>query len=309
VRQLEVVGVSDDGTHVLLASAADADRPSHQLPIDDRLQAAVRGDLASNGSERAGPALSPKEIQSRLRAGDSPETVAKAAKTPLTRVMRYAGPVLSERDLIVEQARAARLTRPRGKPSTVSLGELVDGRIATVANLRPDSVAWSARRRDDGAWVVEVTYHARGNRSAAWLWQPATHELTALDVAGARLAAEASAPKRRSPRKQPGKKATATRKTTSARRRTTQRPLAVVEELVRETPAPPPRPSLAEQSLSADGRLAETAAAGDAASRRRTGRVAVPSWSDVLLGTQHDREEPAPPAGGSGSTRRGRRRS
>src|SRR6202012_2177814 len=109
----------------------------------------------------------------RLRAGESTEDIAKVAKIAISRVMRYAGPVLSERERVVEQAQAAVLQRARGPELSIPLGEAVDKHLAETAGLRPETVAWDARRRDDGAWIVDLSYTARGgSRTASRLWQP-----------------------------------------------------------------------------------------------------------------------------------------
>ena len=123
MRQLTVLAVSDDGTHLLLAASTDAAKPTHQILIDDRLHA-VRGEL-DDGTRRES-ALSPKEIQARLRAGDTPEQVAKAANVPVNRVLRYFGPVASERDRYPTQAQAATMRRTRGPAVTMTLGQAVE---------------------------------------------------------------------------------------------------------------------------------------------------------------------------------------
>jgi Protein of unknown function (DUF3071) len=267
VRRLEVVAVSDDGTYVLLATARDSAHPTHSVRIDGRLHAAVRGKL--DDSVRRESELSPKEIQARLRAGDAPEQVAKAAKVPVSRVMRYAGPVISERERIVDQARAAVMQRSRGPAPSVPLGLAAEKRLASTAGLRPDTVSWTARRRDDGAWVVSLGYVAKGgSRTATWLWQPAGRALTSLNSLGARLGADEVA-------------ATPRRKRAAPTRTTAKRAAAASS---RQTPtsrqaAEPPPAAVRSPAKSANG------------------RATVPSWSDVLLGVQ------SPPAA------RGRRRS
>jgi hypothetical protein len=240
MRQLEVIAVSDDGSFVLLAGSEHASRPTHQLRIDDRLHAALRGDL-EDGQPRASE-LTPKEIQARLRAGATVEEVAEAAKVPITRVMRYAGPVISERDRVVEQARAAKLQRTRGPESAAALGAVVEQRLATTAGLRSDTVRWDARRRDDGAWIVTLSYAARGgSRTAEWLWQPGKHELSSLNSLATRLgvAEPDGAPRRRpatvrGPAKRAGSKRAAPK--TAAKRAATARGTAR-----RGTAKPPPK--------------------------------------------------------------------
>ncbi len=264
MRQLEVVAVSEDGTLVLLAGSEDAVRPTHQLRIDERLAAAIRGDL--DDSEPRESELTPKEIQARLRAGDSVEQVAQAARVPVNRVMRYAGPVMSERDRVVEQARATKLQRPRGAESLTALGTVVEQRLAATAGLRADSVEWDARRRDDGAWIVSLTYAARGgSRTAQWLWQPAGRELTSINALGTRLGADEPAA---SPRRRPASASTATRRKSAAGGKAAKRKPA------RPAASRAPRKAATAKRASASRRSVPKAAA---AARRGAGKSSASS--------------------------------
>jgi hypothetical protein len=283
---LEVIAVSDDGTQVLLASAQGAAKPTHAVRIDGRLNAAVRGTL--NDAGRRESALSPKEIQARLRAGEAPEQVAKLANVPISRVMRYAGPVISERERIIDQARAAVLKRPRGESGGRALGPMVERRLASTAGLHTDSVAWTARRRGDGAWIVVLTYAAKGgSRSASWLWEPTERVLTSLNALATRLGADDPAPARRKRAVRAASARTAARRSTTSPRRTAAQPAAA--------PA--------------------ATTAGSTAARSKNGRVAVPSWSDVLIGVQSPTaarggaKKTAARRAGTKSAARGRRRS
>jgi hypothetical protein len=321
VRQLHVIGVSDDGASLLLGTA-DNGRVTHRVPLDDRLRAAVRGQLTPPGSDRVESALPPREIQARLRAGETPEGVAKAAGVPLARVLPYAAPVLAERQRVVDEARAVPVTPPRGPKATRPLGEAVDARLAEVAGLKPDTIEWSAARRPDGAWVVTISYAARGGkRSAAWLWQPADRELTAEDLAASRLAADDTTAKRKRPArraerpaarraaataKPAGKRATAKR---AAKPATPAKPAASGRSAPKRSAGvkqAPPSPPAREQRTP---RVAPAPAAEpepvDDVPRRSGGRVPVPSWSDVLLGVAPVPQEDA----GNGQRRASRRRS
>jgi hypothetical protein len=190
--------VSDDGKALLLGPSAG--KASHRLSLDDKLRAAVRGQLSAVGVERAESALSPKEMQARMREGATPEEVAKEAQVPVARVLPYAAPVIAERERIVDQARGAVLHRSRGPNGQRPLGDVVDAHLGETAGLKTETVEWSARRRRDGAWVVLLSYAARGGRrGASWLWRPAERALTALDSSATRLAAEESGSPRRKP--------------------------------------------------------------------------------------------------------------
>lgn len=295
VRQLEVVSVSDDGNHVLLAGSEDATKPTHQLRITSRLVAAINGELDDDDEHRESE-LSPKEIQARLRAGDTVEQVARAARIPVARIMIYATPVISERERIIDQARAAKLRRPRGPESTSSLGTAVTQRLTEVAGLQPETVEWTAKRREDASWVITLSFAARGGpRSAQWLWRPKGRDLTAHNALGSRMGsletsaaprkrpAPAAAPVRRTPARPAAKSsasrsATAKRTTSAAAKRSTTPRKAAAPAVRKPRPAPRQAP-MREQLKTADG------------------RIVVPSWDDVLLGVS------------SPAAARGRRRS
>ncbi|HET6815622.1 MAG TPA: septation protein SepH [Mycobacteriales bacterium] len=330
MRQLRVLGVSDDGASLLLGTSENG-RATHQIPLDDRLRAAVRGQLAASGGDRVESALSPKEIQSRLRAGDSPEAIAKAAGVPVARVLPYAAPVEAERQRIVDEARAVPVSPPRGPKASRPLGVAVDARLSEVAGLKPDTVEWSARRRPDGAWIVSLSYAARGGkRSAAWLWHPAGRELTAEDLSASRLAADDTGTKRARParraerapaRRAPAASAPARKQATAKRAAKPATATATKTKTTGSKPTPKPkravtkaartssRPDVAQPKVAAapvdEAPEAPTLDPSEGGGARRAGaRVPVPSWSDVLLGVAPPRDDDA--TNGSRAPRRRR---
>ena len=159
MRELHVVALSEDGRHVVLATRPGTASGEFRVALDDRLTAAVRGELAAPGRD-APPSISPREIQARLRDGESPEDIAAAAGVPLTRVERYAGPVLAELDRVITGARAAVVHRPRLGASALPLGEAVQVHLAEVAHLAEGSLRWGARRAEHGRWVVQLSWSA-----------------------------------------------------------------------------------------------------------------------------------------------------
>lgn len=217
MRQLHVVAVSDDGRHVLLAASRNATAPAFRVPLDDRLAAAVRGVLPRPGeSTPPSSALSVREIQARLRAGQTVDQVAREAGVPVARVERFAGPVVSERERIVSAARAAVLTRARRGPSARPLGDAVDRHLGDAAGVDAASVRWTTGRQQDGRWIVEVAYNVRGRRKkAGWLFNPTAGELTAVDATSSVLGfveSEATTPSRRVVMAAPPSRSSATRR-------------------------------------------------------------------------------------------------
>ena len=59
--------------------------------------------------------LRPRDIQARIRAGETPESVAAAAQTTVEKVMPYAAPVLAEREHVAERAQRSSIRRPAGE--------------------------------------------------------------------------------------------------------------------------------------------------------------------------------------------------
>jgi len=114
--------------------------------------------------------LRPRDIQARIRAGETPESVAEAAQTTLEKVMPYAAPVLAEREHVAQRALRASIRRPAGEPAGTSrtLGESVSSRLRGM-NVDPDTVVWDAWRREDGRWALTANFSAGGQEGLAQL--------------------------------------------------------------------------------------------------------------------------------------------
>jgi hypothetical protein len=181
VAQLRLVGVSEDGERLVLT---DDDGVQHTIEIDERLRAGVNGHLSRLGQLTMAleSRISPREIQNRVRSGESAEHVADSAGVPLERVLRFVGPVLREREHIADQARRARLAGTTGPASL--LGDLVT-RAATRRGVDPDDVDWDSARREDQTWVVSTAWP--DGTTAMWALDLLRHQATALDAAARRI--------------------------------------------------------------------------------------------------------------------------
>ncbi|GAB3824976.1 septation protein SepH [Kribbella italica] len=158
MREARLVGLSQDGTKLVLAVAETGEE--FAVPVDDRLRAALRGDRARLGQLeiQMESALRPRDIQARIRAGESPEAVAAVAQMPMERVMAFAGPVLAERDHVANLAQRASVRRRGGGDApTRNLGAWVTERLR-IRGVDPAAAEWDAWRREDGRWAVRVSY-------------------------------------------------------------------------------------------------------------------------------------------------------
>jgi Protein of unknown function (DUF3071) len=171
MRTLRLVALSDDGKSLVLSvEGDDADTGERfELPIDDRLRAAARGDSRrlTQIDVDLGTELPPRVIQQRIRSGETPEQVAAATGARVERIMRFAHPVLQERERVAEQAREARVRLSEGTPSVV-LHRFMTERLRLI-DTDLDAVRWDAHRDDDGTWVVTGAWRA-GDKSGTTRW-------------------------------------------------------------------------------------------------------------------------------------------
>jgi hypothetical protein len=184
MRALRLVALSDDGRSLILAPEdgdATEDAERFELPIDERMRAAARGDARLGQIHDVGNTLPPRVIQARIRAGETPEQVAQASGTRVERIMRFAHPVLQERARIAEQAQEARVRLSEGTP-TVPLRQFMSQRLRLVGG-DLDDVRWDAHRGDDGTWQVTADWRA-GQTSgvAVWAYDIPARTVTPLDA-------------------------------------------------------------------------------------------------------------------------------
>jgi len=201
MRTLRFVGLDDLGARLLL-QGDDGER--FAVDADERLVAATRrtpsGQADGRNQQRDGRAgrsvetsvdeLSPREIQARVRAGESAEALAHAAGDDLERVLRYARPVLQEREHVAD---TAKLVPIRAGSVEGPLGELVAERLEHVAG-DADAI-WDSWRRDDGRWTVTLTFRDDvQQRIARWTFDPTTRSVAVEDETARWLTDGAGAP-------------------------------------------------------------------------------------------------------------------
>jgi hypothetical protein len=172
MHELRLVAVSEDGSYAILAVPGRGGRFS--LPIDDRLRTVARGQfsrLAQYEIEVENP-LRPKEIQDRIRAGETAEEIADAAGIPIERVRRFEGPVLAEREYRAQEAQKATVRSPGDAGPGPQLGDIVAERLSELG-ASPDETNWDSRKRADGNWQVRLTFSV-GSRTqvAEWVFDP-----------------------------------------------------------------------------------------------------------------------------------------
>jgi DUF3071 family protein len=178
MRPVRFVALSEDGQALVLADEVGR---LLSLPIDERVATLLRPDRVVGRDGRPsddGSTLAPRDIQARIRAGESADDVSRLTGVPVDRVLRYAGPVLQERAMLAQHARRTRLkTSEKG----TSLAEVVDAKLGQNG-VDMEKVSWDAYRRDDGTWrVVAVWPTGKTNSTAVWELDKARQLVSPLD--------------------------------------------------------------------------------------------------------------------------------
>jgi hypothetical protein len=130
--------------------------------------------------------ISVKEIQRRLRAGDSFEQIAREGQTTVDKIERFSGPIMQEREYILENARNL-IMRKDIHRIDLTFRDVVLAKLA-ARGVDTDEVSWNTWRQPDGTWHIELHYPNRdGNGIATWNFDLSRRALDASDDNGAWL--------------------------------------------------------------------------------------------------------------------------
>jgi hypothetical protein len=283
---LSLVGVGHDGRKLLLVDEQGAE---YTLDITPSLRSALRGQTTRLGQleMQMSRTLRPRDIQDRIRGGESPEEVAEAAGSPVDSIMAFAAPVLAERAHTVERAQKSSLRRPSGDGIARTLGDAVTAQLY-AHDTKPELVSWDSYRREDGRWMLTADYAiADHDGSARFVFDPPGNYVVA-DNEDARWLIGDTAPQ--------SEPAPADDLEQARQRRlaavSDELPLGddtigmVTAEEAPETAAPPPADLPVEQPAE---EAPEPASDAPPQPPRRTaakkrGRSSVPSWDEIMFG-------------------------
>jgi hypothetical protein len=183
MQDLQLIGVHEDGEHLLLAGADDE---RFQLPINDALRAAIRRDRPHLGQLQieVDGGLRPREVQALIRAGASSDEAASRAGWSVEKVHRYEGPILAEREHVAGLAQKVRMrsrTGVSGDGGAPTLSARVTERLK-ARDVEVTDASWDSWRTEGGPWTVVLTFAAGGRqRQASWSFDVANRTVTAMD--------------------------------------------------------------------------------------------------------------------------------
>jgi len=192
---LRLIGRSESGSGLELTDDA---QNYFTVAIDDALRSAVAqprlAAVANPDVERA--AFSVKEIQARLRSGESIDAISRTTDWSAEKIEKFAGPILQERAYVIDLALKSALRRDASSPL---LGEQAFDQLSQHgANM--EEVEWNTHRNADGSWSIILFYPSRdGINTATWSFDLAKQILIAQDDSARWIAGDAREPRRTTP--------------------------------------------------------------------------------------------------------------
>ena len=174
MQDLTVIGV-EDGALVVVSDGGERFR----IVIDEVLQSKLRQGIASaEGAKK----VSPREIQTHIRAGLSATEVAELTGASVDYVERFEGPVVAERQFIVDSALRVAVqptqTDPLGEEPLSTFGDALEERLEALDARDRRWASW----KDETGWIVKLTFTSREiDHDARWQFDPKRHVLTPLN--------------------------------------------------------------------------------------------------------------------------------
>ncbi|MFK3615348.1 septation protein SepH [Corynebacterium amycolatum] len=223
--------------------------------------------------------LSPREIQDRIRSGQTVEELIEYSGMQPRKIESFAYPVLAERARIAELGKQSKPRRIDG-PAKLSLWEILATAFAARGQELADA-SWDAYRDPSGQWIVTVTWNV-GHTTNVAEWSYQAEGLSALTIARNELAAELIDPDFARRNRDLAPQANRAADTAD----TSEMPAAW------QSSAEPQRghgeQDVPSQSDDADDDIdeAEFLQHPDAEQPKRKKKTVMPSWEDVLLGVR-----------------------
>ena len=181
------------GTEAGLLVLATESGQRFALPIDDVLHREVRRATRDAEPATARLAASPRDIQTQIRAGLSAAEVAAMLGVSESDVARFEGPVLAEREHIVNQALAVPVligsdVEPDAQPT---FGTAVRAKLADLQAQDERWVSW----KDENGWTVKLEFTANEvAHDARWTFDPRRSTLSPANADATQLSRQGSLP-------------------------------------------------------------------------------------------------------------------
>ncbi len=312
MRELNPIGRDQD---TLLLVSTDGERFS--LHVDEALLKTLKDKKLNDAP---GVELTPREIQDAIRAGKTIVELAESSGSSLTFIERFAHPVIEELGHMIDLAKSIRIEMPADRFNEVTkktFGEIVEGKLHSAG---AKSISWSAKRGENSVWEISVGFETDGNEGGAtWTFDPRNYLLTpetgsAQSLSNPIATFDTPVPVKRAQPEQPVETVVTEDKLQAFRKRREEAaPVAPV------IPEPEPEPVLAgfepepesepvveltsvqvtevipvdigeESQVEAEPAPEDEPAVKESGAHKKT-RAPMPSWDEIVRGTQTDEGE------------------
>jgi len=190
MQDLHITGVEDGK----LALVAD-DGSEFRLAIDEHLHARIREAAHSAATAR----LSPKEIQAHIRGGMTAQEVAALTGAPLEFVERFEGPVMAEREYVIESALAVPVHTASADPLAppTHFGDAILERLRIIGAIGEHWSSW----KDATGWIVKLSFLMGSvEHDARWQFEPKRQALSPINAEAVGLSRQEAVPEPEVPR-------------------------------------------------------------------------------------------------------------
>ena len=174
---MEDLRVIDVESGALIAASDGGDR--YRIAVDEALQYKLRQSVPDSGTGRK---LAPKEIQAHIRSGMSAQDVASITGVALEYIQRFEGPVLAEREYVIESALAVPVhiaadTDPMTQGA--SFGSVILGRLHDLGAINE---RWASWKEENAGWVIKLSFTAEQiDHDARWRFDPKKSALAPIN--------------------------------------------------------------------------------------------------------------------------------
>ncbi|MGV8912325.1 MAG: septation protein SepH [Rhodoglobus sp.] len=174
MEDLRVLEVQDGA---LIVSGTDGTQ--YRLAVDSVLQSRLR---QSRGQAGASPKLAPREVQAHIRAGMSAQDVANVTGADLEYILRFEGPVMAEREFVIESAQGIPV-HVAGETDSLTSSRTFGSAIRDrLQELRAADERWASWKDPETGWVVKLAFTANDiDHDARWQFDPKRQSLVPLN--------------------------------------------------------------------------------------------------------------------------------
>lgn len=174
MEDLRVIGV-EDGAILVVSERGDR----YRIEITEALTTKMRQAVKDSGTTRR---MAPKDIQAHIRSGMSAEDVASITGVSIEYIQRFEGPILAEREFVIESALAVPVHTAKDTEFGDTHATFGSAILARLKELSATGERWASWKEENSGWVVKLSFAAdQVDHDARWRFDPKRASLAPLN--------------------------------------------------------------------------------------------------------------------------------